>query len=65
MRCLDSVPCNFSTVVSFVFGLKEFPVAPNIFNIGSVDSNDPNICLGGLMYDPTAAAGESKNELCT
>ena len=57
---MDSVPCDYNTVLSFVFGLREFPVSPSTFNFGIVDTN---ICLGGLMYDPYLSSRESKNSL--
>lgn len=59
---MDSVPCDFNTTLSFVFGLREFPVSPSVFNFGVLDTN---ICLGGLLYDPYLTTRESKNNQYT
>ena len=61
---LDLVPCNTTTVVSFVFGDKAFPVSPSIFNIGLL-FNGSDTCVGGVIYSTAISENrESKNELC-
>ncbi|KAI9440395.1 acid protease [Lactarius indigo] len=47
-----TIPCNFSTVVSFEFGGKRFPVSPSTFNMGSI-SEGSDTCVGGLIYFPS------------
>ncbi|KAF8262632.1 acid protease [Lactarius quietus] len=46
-----TIPCDFDTDVSFVFGGRPFPVSPRSFNLGSV-TNSKNRCVGGIMYLP-------------
>ena len=63
IACLDSVPCNFNTVISFVFGHKKIPVSPSTFNFGPLYEGSET-CIGGMSYFPPSSHRESKNEIC-
>ncbi|KAH9066521.1 acid protease [Lactarius vividus] len=47
-----TIPCNSSTIVSFDFGLKQFPVSWSTFNLGRV-SEGSDSCVGGIIYSPS------------
>ncbi|KAF8261656.1 aspartic peptidase domain-containing protein [Lactarius quietus] len=50
-----TIPCDFDTVVSFVFGGKAFPVSPERFNTGNV-TNSADRCVGGIIYTPNSTS---------
>ncbi|KAH9447918.1 hypothetical protein MJO29_011240 [Puccinia striiformis f. sp. tritici] len=51
-------PCSANPVLSLTFGGKQYPIAPDDFNVGAVDS-DGKMCLGSIFAVESSTSSTS------